>query len=74
MAKGAAHVEGGHLGEFELIARYFAPLANDAAALALRDDAAVLRPPESREIVISCDTIVAGVHFLPDDPPEHDRA
>ena len=70
MVKGAGHVEGGHLGEFELIARYFAPLANDAAALALRDDAAVLRPPESREIVISCDTIVAGVHFLPDDPPE----
>ncbi len=26
---------GRHLGEFELIARYFAPLANDAAALAL---------------------------------------
>ena len=70
MIKGAAHVEEGHLGEFELIARYFAPLANDAAALALRDDAAVLRPPESREIVISCDTIVAGVHFLPDDPPD----
>lgn len=70
MAKGAGHVEGGHLGEFELIARYFAPLANDAAALALRDDAAVLRPAESREIVISCDTVVAGVHFLPDDPPE----
>ena len=70
MIKGAGHVEGGHLGEFELIARYFAPLADDAAALALRDDAAVLRPPESREIVISCDTIVAGVHFLPGDPPE----
>jgi thiamine-monophosphate kinase len=70
MIKAAGPVEGGHLGEFELIARYFGPLANDAAALALRDDAAVLRPPESREIVISCDTIVAGVHFLPDDPPE----
>jgi len=70
MAKAPGHVEGGHLGEFELIARYFAPLAKDAAALALRDDAAVLRPPESREIVISCDTIVAGVHFLPDDPPD----
>ena len=69
MARAPAHVEGGRLGEFELIARYFAPLAKDAAALALRDDAAVLRPPESREIVISCDTIVAGVHFLPDDPP-----
>jgi thiamine-monophosphate kinase len=56
--------------EFELIDRYFAPLATDAAALGLRDDAAVLRPPESREIVISCDTIVEGVHFLKDDPPE----
>ncbi|MGZ8417285.1 MAG: thiamine-phosphate kinase [Methyloceanibacter sp.] len=70
MAKAPGHVEGGHLGEFELIARYFAPLAKDAAALALRDDAAVLRPPESREIVISCDTVVADVHFLPDDPPD----
>ena len=30
MIKGAG--QGGHLGEFELIARYFAPLANDAAA------------------------------------------
>lgn len=70
MAKAPGHVEGGHLGEFELIARYFAPLAKDAAALALRDDAAVLRPPESREIVISCDTVVAGVHFLPDDLPD----
>lgn len=70
MAEGAEHVERGHLGEFELIARYFAPLAKDAAALALRDDAAVLRPPESQEIVLSCDTIVEGVHFLPDDPPD----
>lgn len=58
------------LGEFELIARYFAPLATDAAALGLRDDAAVLRPPEGQEIVLSCDTIVEGVHFLKDDPPE----
>jgi thiamine-monophosphate kinase len=70
MAKGAGRVEGEHLGEFALIARYFAPLATDAAALSLRDDAAVLRPPESREIVLSCDTIVEGVHFLADDPPE----
>jgi thiamine-monophosphate kinase len=62
-------VDGGRLGEFEIIARYFAPLATDAAALSLRDDAAVLRPPESQEIVLSCDTIVEGVHFLPDDPP-----
>src|SRR5262245_50941390 len=58
---------GKRLGEFEIIARYFAPLATDAASLALRDDTAVLRPPESHEIVISCDTIVRGVHFLKDD-------
>lgn len=61
---------GEHLDEFALIARYFAPLATDAAALGLRDDAAVLRPPESQEIVLTCDTIVEGVHFLADDPPE----
>jgi thiamine-monophosphate kinase len=70
MAKGAEHVERGHLGEFEIIARYFAPLATDAAALALHDDAAVLRPPESQEIVLSCDTVIEGVHFLKNDPPE----
>ena len=58
------------LGEFEIIARYFAPLATDAAGLGLRDDAAVLRPPESHEIVLSCDTIVEGVHFLKGDPPD----
>jgi thiamine-monophosphate kinase len=62
--------EGQRLGEFDIIARYFAPLATDASALGLRDDAAVLRPPESQEIVISCDTIVEGVHFLKGDPPD----
>ena len=38
------------------------------SALSLRDDAAVLRPPEGQEIVLTCDTIVEGVHFLKDDP------
>src|SRR4026209_2796979 len=58
------------LGEFDIIARYFAPLATDTSSLGLRDDAAVLRPIEGQEIVLSCDTIVEGVHFLKDDPPE----
>jgi thiamine-monophosphate kinase len=62
--------EGKGLGEFEIIARYFAPLATDASALSLRDDAAVLRPPEGQELVISCDTIIEGVHFLSGDPPQ----
>lgn len=58
------------LGEFGIIARYFAPLATDTAALGLRDDTAVLRPPEGQEIVLSCDTVVAGVHFRESDPPD----
>jgi thiamine-monophosphate kinase len=62
--------EGKHLGEFDIIAKYFAPLATDTASLALRDDAAVFRPVEGQEIVLSCDTIIEGVHFLKDDPPE----
>jgi thiamine-monophosphate kinase len=60
----------GGLDEFGLIARYFAPLATDTIALGLRDDAALLKVPDSQEVVLSTDTIVAGVHFLADDPPE----
>ncbi len=56
--------------EFEIIARYFAPLAKNPAALSLLDDAAVLPVPEALELIATCDTIVEGVHFLPDDPPD----
>jgi thiamine-monophosphate kinase len=70
MVDDTERIEGKRLGEFDIIAKYFAPLAVEASALGLRDDAAVLRPPESQEIVASCDTIIEGVHFLPDDPPE----
>jgi thiamine-monophosphate kinase len=70
MVEDGGRVGGKGLGEFDIIARYFAPLATDASALSLRDDAAVLRPPEGLEIVLSCDTIVEGVHFLSDDPPD----
>lgn len=56
-------------GEFDLIARHFRPLAGPGA-LDLADDAAVFAPPPGRELVISADAIVAGVHFLPDDPPD----
>jgi len=61
---------GGKPGEFEIIARYFAPLATDSAALALRDDAAVLVVTEGYELVATCDTLIEGVHFLGGDPPE----
>ncbi|MGH6734471.1 MAG: thiamine-phosphate kinase [Methyloceanibacter sp.] len=56
--------------EFDIIARYFAPLAKDTAALGLRDDAAVLMVSEGHELVATCDTIVEGVHFLKDDPAD----
>ena len=56
-------------GEFSLIARHFRPLAGPGA-LNLTDDAAVLAPPPGRELVLSADAMVAGVHFLPDDPPD----
>ena len=56
------------LSEDDLIARYFAPLAGPAA-LGLRDDAALLRPPPGRDLVLTTDALVAGVHFFPDDPP-----
>jgi thiamine-monophosphate kinase len=55
--------------EFGLIARHFRPLAGEGA-LALVDDAAVVAPPPGRELVLSVDAMVGGVHFLPDDPAD----
>ena len=55
--------------EFDLIERYFKPLATDPGAFGLKDDAAVLAAPPGTEIVVSSDTVVGGVHFFPDDPP-----
>lgn len=55
-------------GEFELIARYFAPIAGPGG-LGLLDDAGLLRPGRGYEVVVTADALVAGVHFLPDDPP-----
>ena len=55
--------------EFALIARHFRPLAGPGA-LDLRDDAALLAPPSGRELVLTVDAMIGGVHFLPDDPPD----
>lgn len=66
MARGQARA-----GEFDLIARYFAPLAAKAPlAFGLTDDAAVLRATAGHDLVLTTDTIVSGVHFLLDDPPK----
>ncbi len=55
--------------EFALIEKYFRPLAGPAG-LALADDAAILPAIPGREWVVSVDAMIAGVHFLPDDPPD----
>ncbi len=60
-----------NLGEFEMIARYFAPLADKfPGALNLKDDAALIAVTPGRELAVTTDALVAGVHFLPDDPPD----
>ncbi len=56
-------------GEFDRIARYFAPLAA-APSLGLTDDAACLRPTPGRDQIITVDQMLESVHFLPADPPD----
>lgn len=62
----------GDIGEFELIADYFAPLGTaslaNRIALGIGDDAALLNPTPGNQLAISVDTLVAGVHFPADGP------
>jgi thiamine-monophosphate kinase len=57
------------IAEDDIIARHFAPLAGPGA-MSLRDDAAILQAPAGRDLVITKDMLVAGVHFFADDPPD----
>ena len=58
-------------GEFDLIRRYFAPLAAKmAGAQGLTDDACTYLPPPGHELVLTADALIAGIHFLPTDPPD----
>ena len=59
----------GDEGEFERIRRYFAPLAGPGG-LGLLDDAALVECRAGQRLVMTADAIVAGVHYLPDDPPD----
>lgn len=65
----------GDIGEFELIADYFAPLGAcsrlaiaDRIPLGIGDDAALLNGATGKQLAISVDTLVAGVHFPVDGP------
>lgn len=58
-----------HLGEDDLIARFFAPLAGEGG-LGLKDDAALIAGEPGCDLVVTCDALVAGVHFFADDPAD----
>jgi thiamine-monophosphate kinase len=52
------------LGEFDIIARYFAtPRSQGDVLLGIGDDAAILNVRTDRKLVVAMDTIVDGVHF-----------
>ena len=60
-------------GEFDLIRRYFQrPQLQSAVPMALGpgDDCALLEIPVNQQLAVSADSLVAGVHFLPDMPPK----
>lgn len=61
------------MGEFELIRRFFCsdqlqPARRDVG-LAVGDDCALITVPQNKQLAVSVDTSVAGVHFLPDSDP-----
>lgn len=59
------------LGEFELIAKYFSPLAaGSPGAVGLTDDAAYVGFRPDQELVVTTDAVIEGVHFRRADPPE----
>lgn len=61
-------------GEFDLIEAIVEVLGDSARAdgviVGPGDDAAVMRPPPGRDLVVSVDTLVAGRHFPADAPPD----
>lgn len=59
------------MGEFDIIARYFArPTSRRDVLLGVGDDAALLTPPPGHALVAATDTLVEGRHFLPGTPAE----
>ncbi|MEM1364342.1 MAG: thiamine-phosphate kinase [Pseudomonadota bacterium] len=59
------------LDEFEIIAKHFVPLAKSGATVetfSLQDDAATITSRPGKRLVVTADSIVAGVHFFGDEP------
>jgi thiamine-monophosphate kinase len=61
----------GRHSEFDLIEALFAPLSKNApGAFGLKDDAARLISSPGYDVIMTVDTVISGVHFRPDDPPQ----
>lgn len=59
------------LNEFSLIEYYFSAIGQvGGVVLGVGDDGALLDVPAGQHLVVSVDTLVAGVHFPPDAAPE----
>ncbi|MCK5284616.1 MAG: thiamine-phosphate kinase [Alphaproteobacteria bacterium] len=48
------------MNEFEIIKKYFAPLSHDG----LKNDAAILDIPNGQKLIVTSDTLNAGIHFI----------
>ena len=56
--------------EFNFIKKYFQPLTGSIAR-ELKDDAAVYKPKANKEIVITTDSLVEGIHFFGSENPKY---
>ncbi len=54
--------------EFDIIARYFAPLATRPGAFALKDDAAAIPARPGLDLIVTTDQIAQGTDFFKRDP------
>jgi len=57
------------MNEFDIISRFFAPLAAESA-FGLKDDAALLPARPGHELVVTTDSVSQGTDFFPFDPPD----
>lgn len=59
------------MNEFSLIKQFFQPfpLHHSSTVFGIGDDAACVEIPSGKQLVVSTDTLVSGVHFLPEWKP-----
>jgi len=58
-------------GEFDIIKKYFTfSQTRDDVVLAGGDDCAIVSPAENKQIVVTADTLISGVHFPENTSPE----